>query len=131
MKKMKQVAKLRIMEECSRKLILVEEDYYDNQTVDKSAEYLVKRFRRKVSPEMGDMLIEKMLGFNEWMQQEMAYDFELFIREHEVRTTGCPSVDYVLDVSCAWLAAELKELKPDQKKKKGKPKNEEPLRYRK
>ena len=48
---MKQVAKLRIMEESSRKLILVEEDYYDNQTVDKSAEFLVKRLRRKLSPE--------------------------------------------------------------------------------
>ena len=130
MKKKKQVAKLRIMEESSRKLILVEEDYYDNQNVDKSAEYLVKRLRKKLSSELVNMLIEQMLGFNEWMQQEMAYDFELFIREHEVRTTGCPSVDYVLDVCYTWIAAELKELKPNNKKKKGKPKYEEPLRYR-
>lgn len=70
MKKKKQVAKLRIMEESSRKLILVEEDYYDNQTVDKSAEYLVKRLRRKLSSELVNLLIEQMLGFNEWMQQE-------------------------------------------------------------
>ena len=114
---MKQVAKLRIMEESSRKLILVEEDYYDNQTVDKSAEYLVKRLRRKLSPELVNLLIEQMLGFNEWMQQEMAYDMDLFIREHEVRTTGCPSVDYVLDVCYMWIAAEKGDLKREYKTK--------------
>lgn len=114
----KKVAKLKIMEKSKRKLRLVEENYCEDQCVNKSAEYLVKRLRGKLSPELVNMLIQQMLGFNEWIQQEMAYDFALFIREHEVRTTGCPSVDYVLDVCYMWIAAELKELKREYKKRK-------------
>ena len=130
MKKKKQVTKMMIMKKSKVRVRLVAEDYTMDQSVNRSAEYLMKRLERNLSPELVNVLIEQMLGFNEWMQQEMAYDFELFIREHEVRTTGCPSVDYVLDVCYTWIAAELKELKPNNKKKKGKPKNEEPLRYR-
>ena len=130
MKKKKQVKQMMIMKKSKVRVRLVAEDYTMDQSVNKSAEYLMKRLQRHLSPGLVNMLIEQMLGFNEWMQQEMAYDFELFIREHEVRTTGCPSVDYVLDVCYTWIAAELKELKPNNKKKKGKPKYEEPLRYR-
>ena len=39
-----------------------------------------------------------------------ADNIELYVRNHEVRTTGCPSVDYVLDVCYMWIAAELGEV---------------------
>lgn len=117
MEKKKQEKEMMIMKKSRKKVRLVEEDYTLDQSVNKSAEYLMKRLQRHLSPELVNMLIEQMLGFNEWMQQEMAYDMDLFIREHEVRTTGCPSVDYVLDVCYMWIAAEKGDLKREYKTK--------------
>jgi hypothetical protein len=56
------------------------------------------------------MLVLQLLGFNEMIQEEIADNLALYVRNHEVRTTGCPSVDYVLDVCYMWIAAELGEL---------------------
>ena len=120
MKKKKKVTKMMIMKKSRTRVRLVAEDYTMDQSVNKSAEYLMKRLERHLSPELVNMLIEQMLGFNEWMQQEMAYDMDLFVREHEVRTTGCPSVDYVLDVCYMWIAAEKGELKREYKSKNNK-----------
>ena len=117
-KQKKQVKQMMIMKKSKVKVRLVAEDYTMDQSVNRSAEYMMKRLERNLSPELVNVLIEQMLGFNEWMQQEMAYDMDLFIREHEVRTTGCPSVDYVLDVCYMWIAAEMGGLKREYKKRK-------------
>ena len=72
MKKKKKVTKMMIMKKSRTRVRLVAEDYTMDQSVNKSAEYLMKRLERHLSPELVNMLIEQMLGFNEWMQQEMA-----------------------------------------------------------
>jgi hypothetical protein len=45
------------------------------------------------------------------MQLEMAENLVVFACEHIAHTTGCDSVDMVLDVCYSWIAAEQGILK--------------------
>ena len=89
---------------------VINENLSEYQGMNKCAEYTMKRLERKLSTELVEMLIEQLLGFNEVIQEEMADNLDLYVRNHEVKTTGCPSVDLVLDVCYMWIAAELGEL---------------------
>ena len=94
-----------------RKVVgVINEDLREFQNMNKSAEYTMKRLERKLSPELVEMLITQLEGFNEMIQDEMADNLDLYVRNHEVKTTGCPSVDMVLDVCYMWIAAELGEI---------------------
>ena len=99
-----------IIKKGKRRVRLVEEDLRDYQGMNKCAEYTMKRLERKLSTELVDMLITQLLGFNEVIQVEMADNLDLYVRNHEVKTTGCPSVDMVLDVCYMWIAAELGDI---------------------
>ena len=99
-----------IIKKGKRRVRLVEEDLRDYQGMNKCAEYTMKRLERKLSTELVDMLITQLLGFNEVIQVEMADNLDLYVRNHEVKTTGCPSVDLVLDVCYMWIAAELGDI---------------------
>lgn len=70
------------------------------------AERELSTLEKKVSPQLYGMLIQQLLGFHADMQLEMAEDLVMFACTHIINTTGCPSVDMVLDVCYSWIAAE-------------------------
>ena len=63
------------------------------------------------SPQLYGMLMQQLLGFHGDMQLEMAENLVVFACEHIAHTTGCDSVDMVLDVCYSWIAAEQGILK--------------------
>ena len=66
---------------------------------------------KNVSPQLYGMLMQQLLGFHGDMQLEMAENLVVFACEHIAHTTGCDSVDMVLDVCYSWIAAEQGILK--------------------
>ena len=95
----------------ARKLKLVEQNLCEYQSMNQRAEYTVRGLNKKLSDDLVEMLVQQLMGFHEYMQEEIADDLELFVKKKVVKTTGCPSVDCVLDVCYMWIAAELGELK--------------------
>lgn len=84
-------------------------EYYD---VDECARKVMESFSKEVSPQLYGMLMQQLLGFHHDMQLEMAVNLMDFTCEHIARTTGCPSVDGVLDVCYAWISIEQGIIKP-------------------
>ena len=84
-------------------------EYYD---VDSCAQKVMASFSKKISPQLYEMLMQQLLGFHHDMQLEMAVNLMDFVNEHLARTTGCPSVDGVLDVCYSWIAIEHNIMKP-------------------
>ena len=70
---------------------------------------------KKVSPQLYGMLIQQLLGFHADMQVEMAENLVMFSYQHIAHSTGCPSVDFILDVCYTWIATEQGILKPGVK----------------
>ena len=77
-----------------------------------SAERELTALENKVSPQLFGMLVQQLMGFHADMQVEMAEDLVIFSYQHIAHSTGCPSVDYVLDICYAWIADEHRILKP-------------------
>ncbi len=102
--------RMMITTKCKRRVRLIEQDLCEDQSMNMGAEYTMKRLKNKLSSELVEMLVMQLLGFNEVIQEEIADYIEMYVRNHEVHTTGCPSVDYVLDVCYMWIAAELGEV---------------------
>ena len=102
--------RMMITSKCKRRVRLIEQDLCEDQSMNMGAEYTMKRLKNKLSSELVDMLVMQLLGFNEVIQEEIADNLDMYVRNHEVHTTGCPSVDYVLDVCYMWIAAELGEV---------------------
>ena len=70
------------------------------------AEREMKSLEKHVSPQLYGMLIQQLLGFHADMQLEMAENLVIFAYQHIANSTGCPSVDFVLDVCYTWIATE-------------------------
>ena len=102
--------KMMITRKSKGRVRLVEQDLCEDQSMNMGAEYTMKRLKSRLSSELVEVLVEQLLGFNEVIQEEIADYIDMYVRNHEVHTTGCPSVDYVLDVCYMWIAAELGEL---------------------
>ena len=83
--------------------------YYD---VDSCAEKVMKPMTNQVSPQLYGMLMQQLLGFHKDMQIEMAVNLVDFACEHIARSTGCASVDCVLDVCYSWIAIEHGIVRP-------------------
>ena len=71
---------------------------------------------KEVSPQLYGMLVQQLLAFHADMQLEMAEDLVMFTYQNLAHTTGCPSVDMVLDVCYSWIAAEQGIMKPGYRK---------------
>ena len=84
-------------------------EYYD---VDNCAQKVMESFSKKISPQLYGMLMQQLLGFHSDMQLEMAVNLMDFANEQIARTTGCPSVDGVLDVCYSWISVEIGIMKP-------------------
>ena len=88
-----------------------DEDMSMDFPVAKKAEREMETIRKKVSQGLFDLLTMQLMGFRGDMQYVMAENSAIFAYDHTAYTTGCPSVDAVLDVCYAWIASELGFLK--------------------
>ena len=62
------------------------------------AESELSTIKKLVSPQLYGMLVQQLLGFHANMQVEMAEDLVVFTCQSLAHSTGCSSVDMVLDV---------------------------------
>lgn len=85
---------------------VVSRDMSGDFGIARCAEKIMAQVEAEVSAELLEMLRWQLLGFCREMQREMAEDILLFALVHVVRTTGCPSADYVLDCCYTLIAVE-------------------------
>lgn len=71
------------------------------------AEHEMEELEYLVKPDTYGMMIQQLLAFHADMQLEMAEDLVIFAKDHIALTTGCPSVDYILDLCYTWIAIDL------------------------
>jgi hypothetical protein len=83
--------------------------------LDPCADREMTTLENKVSPQLYGMLVQQLLGFHADMQYEMAVDLVIFACQHIANSTGCPSVDFILDVCYTWIATDQGILKPGVK----------------
>ena len=83
-----------------------DEDMSMDFPVAKKAEREMETIRKKVSQGLFDLLTMQLMGFRGDMQHMMAENLVIFAYDHTAYTTGCPSVDTVLDICYTWIADE-------------------------
>jgi hypothetical protein len=83
-----------------------DEDMSMDFPVAKKAEREMQTIRKKVSQDLFDLLTMQLMGFRGDMQYVMAENLVIFACDHTAYTTGCPSVDTVLDICYTWIAEE-------------------------
>ena len=83
-----------------------DEDMSMDFPVAKKAEREMETIRKKVSQELFDLMMMQLMGFRGDMQHVMAENLVIFAYDHTAYTTGCPSVDTVLDICYTWIADE-------------------------
>ena len=85
---------------------VAEEDLSGEYPIVRNAEREMMTIRKKVSPGLFDLLMMQLQGFRGDMQCVMATNITMFVFDHTVFTTGCPSADMVLDICYTWIAEE-------------------------
>ena len=85
---------------------VIAQDLSDDFGIDERAARIMQLVSDEVSDDLLGMLIGELQGFCNQMQIEMAEDMLDFALAHVVHTTGCPSVDYVLDYCYSHIAME-------------------------
>ena len=88
--------------------IYEEDDLLRVQTLEHDATSVMNSLEDKISSSLLFMLNQQLLSFSSQMQQELALDIVDYVSDSIVRTTGCPSADYVLQICYAWIADEMK-----------------------
>jgi len=95
-----------LVKRIARDVRVQSQDLCDDFCVTRKAERELESLKRKVSPELKEMLSLQLLAFRGDMQLEMAQNLVIFAYDHMAFTTGCPSVDTVLDICYSWIASE-------------------------
>ena len=90
----------------ARKVRVENQDLRSEFGLNPSAEREMTTLANKVSPQLYGMLVQQLMGFHADMQLEMAEDLVMFALEHIAHSTGCPSVDFVLDICYTWISME-------------------------
>ena len=85
---------------------VIPQDLSNEFGIDERAARIMRLVEGEVSEELLEMLMSELQGFCGQMQIEMAEDLLDFALAHVVHTTGCPSVDYVLDYCYSYIAME-------------------------
>lgn len=85
---------------------VITQDLSNEFGIDERAARIMRLVEGEVSEDLLDMLMTELQGFCGQMQIEMAEDLLDFALAHVVHTTGCPSVDYVLDYCYSHIAME-------------------------
>lgn len=96
----------------ARKVRVENQDLRSEFGLNPSAEREMTTLANKVSPQLYGMLVQQLMGFHADMQLEMAENLVVFAYQHIANSTGCPSVDFILDVCYTWIATEQGILKP-------------------
>ena len=104
--------KIFMVKSFARKVQVMNQDLRREFGLNPSADREMTTLEKKVSPQLYGMLIQQLLGFHADMQYEMAVDLVIFACQHIANSTGCPSVDFILDVCYTWIATEQGILKP-------------------
>ena len=104
--------KIFMVKSFARKVQVMNQDLRREFGLNPSADREMTTLEKKVSPQLYGMLIQQLLGFHADMQYEMAVDLVIFACQHIANSTGCPSVDFILDVCYTWIATEHGILKP-------------------
>ena len=103
--------KIFMVKSFARKVQVMNQDLRREFGLNPSADREMTTLEKKVSPQLYGMLIQQLLGFHADMQYEMAVDLVVFACQHIANSTGCPSVDFILDVCYTWIATEQGILK--------------------
>ena len=82
------------------------QDMTDEYDIDERASRIIQLIEGEVSDRLLDVLRLELQGFCPEMQVEMAEDLLDFALGHVVHTTGCQSVDVVLDYCYSFIAME-------------------------
>ena len=85
---------------------VIPQDLSKDYDLDETAARIIALVKDEVSDNLFDMLVEYLQGFCGQMQIEMAEDLLDFALAHVVHTTGCQSVDIVLDYCYSFIAME-------------------------
>lgn len=101
-----------LVQKMARNVSIVRQDLRCEYGLNYLAEKELSTLEKKVSPQLYGMLVQQLLAFHGDMQLEMAGDLVMFAYHQLAHTTGCPSVDMVLDVCYSWIAADQGILKP-------------------
>ena len=100
------VRKERIQNHQMENLIYEVDDLLRVQNLEHDATSVMNSLEDKISSSLLFMLNQQLLGFSSQMQQELALDMVDYVCDNIVRTTGCPSADYVLQICYAWINEE-------------------------
>lgn len=89
---------------------VISQDLSCEQPVDVTATKVMECLKKKVSPELHDVIGGLLLGFHEDMQLEIAADLLEFACDNVIHTTGCPTADIML-ATCYRMIADEKGIK--------------------
>ena len=88
---------------------MIQHDFTYEMTIDSEAQTLLACMEERISHTLCGLIKQQLLGFGDDMQFEIADSLTDYVFDQVVRTTGCPSADFVLEACYGWIAAELEE----------------------
>lgn len=103
---MKKKVKYSLSDCLTAEFVLIDVDLSTEQRIDSVANEIMDCLKDKVSNELYELLMAMLRGFNEEIQLEMADDMLDFTMRQVIHTTGCCSVDAVLETCYSWIAEE-------------------------
>ena len=92
-----------------RKAKMIQHDFAYELNIDSDAQTLLACMEERISHTLCGLIKQQLLGFGDDMQFEIAESLTDYVFDQVVRSTGCPSADFVLEACYGWIAAELEE----------------------
>ena len=86
--------------------VVIDVDISGEQSIDGTALEIMESLKDCVSKDLFELLKAMLLGFNGDVQLEMADDLLDFAMRQVIHSTGCCSVDVVLEACYRWIAVE-------------------------
>ena len=86
--------------------VVIDVDISGEQQIDTTALEIMESLKDCVSKDLFELLKAMLLGFNGDIQLEIADDLLDFAMRQVIHSTGCCSVDVVLEACYRWIAVE-------------------------
>ena len=86
--------------------VVIDVDISGEQQIDTTALEIMESLKDCVSKDLFELLKAMLLGFNGDIQLEMADDLLDFTMRQVIHSTGCCSVDVILEACYRWIADE-------------------------
>ena len=106
MAKNKKKKKNSMSAELRPEFVVIDVDISGEQSIDGTALEIMESLKDCVSKDLFELLKAMLLGFNGDIQLEMADDLLDFTMWQVIHSTGCCSVDVVLEACYRWIADE-------------------------